>query len=155
MPDIKTYINIIISFILICMTIQTIFIVHVLLIAFAGHVVIRKLAQNLVSLSEEDLIGALRGVIRIQHIYGLKTQDLADGNILGHYRRPMTAMECKEMMVVAFYSDLINIALDWLEAAIHRIESGDESVTLTNLLCKAAAVAYDVRFFREDFHSPN
>ncbi|XP_060592709.1 prolyl 4-hydroxylase subunit alpha-1-like [Ruditapes philippinarum] len=110
-----------------------------------AHAEIIQLTQNLTALPEDDLIGALRGIIRIQNTYGIKTNDLAEGNVLGQYRREMTAAECKDMMIIAFYSDQIMLAFDWLEIAIQRIEAGDKTATVTALLCKAAASAFNIK----------
>ena len=106
----------------------------------------KKIVQNRIYLPEEDLIGALKGLIYIQYTYDIKTQDFADGNIFGNYRRQMTAIECTEMMIIAFYTDLTMQAVEWFNIAIEKIEKGDETISLSKFLSKAAATAYDVRF---------
>ncbi|XP_053379782.1 prolyl 4-hydroxylase subunit alpha-1-like isoform X2 [Mercenaria mercenaria] len=107
---------------------------------------ITKLARKLTAFHKDDLLGAIQGLIRIQDVYGLETQDLADGNVRGLHRRKMTALECQDMMIVAFHSDLVDLALEWLEVALQRIEAGDDTITYTKILCKAAAVAFNVKY---------
>ena len=84
--------------------------------------------------SETDLVEAVKGILRIQHIYNLKSKDLAKGLMGGTDAGIiLTAEECIQIGHHAVNSAYYYQAVEWMETAVHKITyEADSSATLEN-----------------------
>ena len=84
--------------------------------------------------SETDLVEAVKGILRIQHIYNLKSKDIAKGLMGGTDAGIiLTAEECIQIGHHSINSAYYYQAIEWMETAVHKITyEADSSATLEN-----------------------
>ncbi|KAM3719934.1 Prolyl 4-hydroxylase subunit [Dirofilaria immitis] len=83
--------------------------------------------------TEEDLSGAVTGLLRLQDTYQLDTKDIADGKILNSQIQAvaMTAEDCFEIGRTAYHTEDYYHAIMWMQEARERVEK--ETVPTANL----------------------
>ncbi|KAM3718366.1 Prolyl 4-hydroxylase subunit [Dirofilaria immitis] len=83
--------------------------------------------------TEEDLSGAVIGLLRLQDTYQMNTKDIAEGKILNSQIRTvaLTAGDCFEIGLVAYKADDYYHTIMWMQEARERVEK--EIIPTANL----------------------
>jgi hypothetical protein len=83
--------------------------------------------------SDEDCIGALLGIVRLQNVYQLSARTLARG-LLNNDNTPsdgvpsMDATDCRHLAVVAMKQGLYKIAREWIDEGLERTSTLDKKI---------------------------
>jgi hypothetical protein len=81
--------------------------------------------------SDEDCIGALLGIVRLQNVYQLDARTIARGLLkkdVGLFDGvpSLDATDCRHLAVVAMKQGLYNIAYDWIDEGLARTSKADK-----------------------------
>ncbi|XP_073819895.1 prolyl 4-hydroxylase subunit alpha-2-like [Musca autumnalis] len=83
-----------------------------------------QLRENSTLPDENELKGAILGLARLQDIYDIETQDMANGK---GYGQPLNWRECLEIATTLIDENRMDLALNWLQEADRKLQQSEDS----------------------------
>ncbi len=87
--------------------------------------------------TSDEYDGALAAVIRLQYVYNLSIDDLADGLVMGYQAPPLDASDFYNLGKMAMQLDKHDIAIQWLTKAKNNNVSKQNLSNIVHDLAKA------------------
>uniref|UniRef100_A0A2K6VM80 procollagen-proline 4-dioxygenase n=1 Tax=Onchocerca volvulus TaxID=6282 RepID=A0A2K6VM80_ONCVO len=93
----------------------------------------QRIIKHIIYPTEEDLLGAATGLLRLQDTYQMDTKDIADGKILNSQMCTvaLTAGDCFEIGRVAYHKYDYYHTIMWMQEALERAEK--ETISTANI----------------------
>ncbi|KAL4239980.1 Prolyl 4-hydroxylase [Mactra antiquata] len=114
-----------------------------------GRVKIHEMLNNVTKLDVSELKGTVRGIVLIQQIYNLSVTDMANGYFNKLKAEPLTAAECKDIMVWSLLDGYHDSAEAWYQMSLKKIEKeNDLTITKRQLLLDAASASALIKDFK-------
>ncbi|KAL4239979.1 hypothetical protein ACF0H5_000775 [Mactra antiquata] len=114
-----------------------------------GRVKIHKMLNNVTKLGLSELKGTIRGILLIQQIYNLSITDMANGYFNKLKAEPLTAAECKDIMVWSLLDGHHDSTEAWYHMSLEKIEKkNDLTITKRQLLLGAASASALIKDFK-------